>query len=572
MMRWVIRMVLALELLSPAIAAAVTVSGTVRDGAPIPMPLSGIRVEVYDEDLLVDDLLDVVYADANGRYSSAAPEFGDDVYAEAKWEFQLLPSAFFNEKVIRIIDIGAGSPFVPVLTFESERSGTREDIVADFQYPDIIMPQARPPGLANLLARLQQTLDLVRNANGGAVAWNPDYDVPVHILNDRMARSSGDEIFIPTISLDGTGGAFWTVAIFHELAHTIHYHHNGGSFPPDEAGCSEHFINSEEDPGCALFEGYASYIAQLVAESQGIVSPTFRSFRDDGLGGLGFPANSLWRGDEGGNGNASARHTARDGGQFESGEIIEGAFGGFQFGIHDRYGFATNFRAMHDHDPDNAFEFCVGLVADAGGPGAPKTLGLYEIMQTHGIVFNRARFVDDPFDATEPPDAAPPPAGNHKEIDGFTFLRGTVTTSFEELSDSDLGVEDTVDSVRAKIGFKPSRAGLADSPALFTNFTPSASFGFFSGSIELDTTAFTASSGDGDWDLLVFAENADGFVDNLLPTWVGDGNVAVNTDEEYLKVLGAWFDRDRDPATNQDPEGKVVVDNSAPLVSNFKPQ
>ena len=47
----------------------------------------------------------------------------------------------------------------------------------------------------------------------------------------------------------------------------------------------------------------------------------------------------------------------------------------------------------------------------------------------------------------------------------------------------------------------------------------------------------------------------------------------MNTDEKYLKTLGAWFDLDRDPGTNTIDQGKVVVDNTPPTVvaGSFKP-
>lgn len=61
-----------------------------------------------------------------------------------------------------------------------------------------------------------------------------------------------------------------------------------------------------------------------------------------------------------------------------------------------------------------------------------------------------------------------------------------------------------------------------------------------------------------------------GIDDLLLPTWNGDGNATVSTDERYLKVLGTWYDKDRDPTTEDD--GKVIVDNTAPKVENFKPK
>lgn len=555
---------LSLALLAGAAAAqSLTVSGTVNDSAGAPVP--GVRVEVYDEDLIFDDFLEAVYTNAAGAYSGPISN-GDDVYVIAKWSFQLQPSAAYNDHVVHLVDRGAGgNPFVATTTFTDVRSATTDNVAANLTI-NLAMGQAQPVGLATLVQRIQQTLDYIR-ANRGAVAWAVDYDITTHITTDGgffVSRDSGD-LYVGHEGFDGTGTNFDIVSVFHEMGHVIHYRHNHNSFPGVGAGCGHHSINSEEDPGCALVEGYPSYIGQLTAETVGVMDPFYRGYRDDGINTVGVPANGLWRGDD-------AAPTGRDGGRFESGEVIEGAFAGAQFGIHGALGgFATNFKAMVDHRPDNAFEFLKALVDDAGGAGAAGTLQAYGILQTHGIVYHRARFAADPFDEQEPPDQAPSPEGNRKEINHFMFLRGKVKTKFEEVGKADLGVADTVSKEKVRVGYKAAGAGLADAPTAFANFTPAKSFGFFSSSIDLDTKTFGGATGDGDWDLLIQAENEDQFRDNFLPTWVGDGNPTVNTDELYLKILGAWYDKDRNPATNNPQEGMVIIDNTAPKVSNFEP-
>ncbi len=552
--------IFVLGILMPAIGHGLTVSGTITDSAST--PIAGIKVEIWNEDTLLDELIEVVYTDAAGFYTSTEPLFAINAYVIVHWEFQLVPSDFFNDRVVRILDKGAGRPFVPVLTYNGRRSLTVPTVITDVTI-DVGMSQPQEPGLNTLVARVQQTLDYVRN-NRGTVAWDPDYDVPVHIITDNFARASF-EVYIPTISFDGTGSSFWIVAVYHELAHKLHRHHDA-SFPPRESGCGVHTINSEEDPGCALIEGYASYIGQLVAETEGVMSGFFRSYRDDGVGGGGFPANSLWRGDEG-DSSSSPMYTGLDGMAFESGEIIEGAVSGFMFGVHDALGFATNFAVMNDDGPDHVFDLRGGLVTDAGGAGTAQTLQIHEIMQTHGILFNRLRFRLDPFDEPEPPDTAQHSYGNKKEINGYTFLRGTVTAFIEPVSLADLGAGRGFPNNSYRVGFKPASAGLTDLPSEFMNFTPMNLFT----TIDLDTTTFGGASGDGDWDLLMVSKNADDFIDNMFPTWLGDGNPAVATDERYLKTVGTWYDDDRDPG-NDPKAGMVLIDNTAPVVENFKPQ
>lgn len=559
---------LSLSLGAPALHG-LTVSGTVTDAAGAAIPL--IEVEVFDEGVVLDERLDVVDADAAGVYSSDRVEAGHDVYIKAAWRFALFPKVAYNGHAIRLVDTGTGSPFAVTGTFTAAKSATSNNVAANAAI-NLAMAQAQPVGLSTLIERIQQTLDYVEN-NKGAVAWSVDYDIPVHIKltgADNVSFQDEGEIFLWVNTFNGFGTTFNRVTLYHEMSHLIHYHHNGKKMPPLDYGPDGgHSINSEEEPGCALVEGYASYIAQLVAESVNppVTDPFYRNYRDDGLGG--FPANSLWRGDE-------TRPTGRDGESFESGEDVEGAFSGFQFGVHDAFGFETNFKAMVDHDPPHAFAFRQALLEEAGRTTI-MAREIYTIMQTHGIVSNRARFrvagesFDlEPFDVEEPEDEAPPAAGNRKVINFFTFLRGTVPTRFEAVPAEDLGVDQTIATEAVKVGIKPAADGLADLPGDF-QFLP-ASADFSAGVIDLDTTTFGGASGDGDWDLLVRAENEALFDDDFLPTWAGDGNTRVNSDEEYLKVLGAWYDRDRDPSDDALKEGMVIVDNTAPTVSNFKPR
>ena len=521
-------------------------------------------MEVWEEDgLVLDDLLDIVYANDQGFYSSSAVSAGDDVYVLVKWEFQLTQGN--DDPVVRIVDMGSGKPFVAASTFESRQSLTENNVTIDTTIA-VNMPQAQPEGLGTLVARIGHTLDYIRGEISNSpipVSWNADYNIPVHILTDSFNRASS-EIYISLNTFNVQGTSRDQVTLFHEMGHVVHHNH---SQVPDcdtsADGIDGHWINSEEQPTCALIEGYASYLGVLAAKANqpSIVDPFYDAYRDNGVNipnlGLSAPQNGLWRGND----------ATGLGSTYESGEVVEGAFSGVQFGIHDAFGFVTNFKAMAGHDPENAFEFLQALVRDADGDAKIKVI--YKTMQTHGIVYNRVQFTDDPFDEEEPPDQAPPSEGNRKEIDNKMFLRGKVTTEFEDVASENLGVEEALENERVAVGYKSANGGLNDAPSTFTSFTSSSDFGFFSGSIDLDTKSFGGTSGDGEWDLVIRAENEDQFHDNFLPSWDGDANATVNTNERYLKKLGTWYDRDRDPATEDD--GKVVVDNTAPKVENFKP-
>ena len=565
-----------LALATASAGHAVVVSGTVTDSAGD--LIDGMRVELWSEnpfgDGLFDELLDVVYTE-NGTFSSDAAEPGHDVFARVKWEFALLPSNFYNGHVVRILDMGPGVPNTGTTTFTERTTDTLDDISeGGTWFFDIRMDQIEPFALDVLVSRIQETLDFVRInvADRQDINWVVDYDIPVHLRTDLAAafRPGEGSILIPTVAYNGLGTASRQGILFHEVTHLTHYRHNGNSVTPAEPGCfASHTINTEEDPGCAVGEGYASYVAQLVAENHTppIVSAFLRSYRDDGAGF--FPAKTLWRGDEGGIG-VSVLHTGREAGRFESGEIVEGTFAGFLFSVQGAFDFATTFAAMHNHHPETPFDVVRALVADLGA-GTPAVSEIYGLMQSHGMVFSRALFAANPLGhIEEPANIAPPAPGNTKLIRGRTFLRGTVAPRVAAANATDLGVRRVNHLSQVKLGFKRASSGTSDTADLFVNFSLPIVFGFLLDKIPINTSTFDpVTSGDGRWDLIVVGENEDGFVDNLEPSWLGDPSQS-NTDESYLKLLGAWFDGDGNHATEHD--GMVTIDNTAPVVTEFMPQ
>lgn len=537
-------------------ASALTLTGTIRDAANQPIP--GIRVEVYHLGA-VADLRASVFADATGVYATNLVQSGDNVYIVARWDFELQPAAAVGGHVATVVARGAGDPFVATTTYLLKLSPTVPNVTNNLVI-DLKMDQVQPAGLANVPLRASQVLTYIET-NRGSVPWSLTVDIPVMLITDGKDRMTANEVYISHSAFDGTGTSFNIVTAYHELGHWIHNYHNGpGGLPSTEAGCGTHTINSEEGPICALVEAYPSYLGQLVAEANGVTSPFYRGYRDDGVNTVGALANNLWRGEEN-------PPTGRDNVTWESGVGVEGAVAGFLFEVHNAYGFQAVFEAFVTKQPQKAVGVLVGL-SDKFGPGAPFTLAVNGFSQQHGLVFARGRFAQAPFNAPAPPSSVPASAGNFKVINGFSFLRGLVPTALQTVPVADLGIVTFVNSKALGIGKRPANPSYLDPPnfQLATPFVPVAA-----GAVDLDTRTFGPAGGDGDWDLAVFHRNFYDFTDDFQPNWDGDGNVFVGTPELYLKTLGTWYDADRDPFTNQDPEGMVVVDNTAPTVSNFKP-
>ncbi len=572
------------------VQAQLMISGKITDSTNNPIPR--IRVKIWDQDITSDDLLATVYTDNAGVYSAEATVFeSPDVYLEvAEWAFELVPpsaGAYSDAHMVLVnatttasnggcvadpgvIQAFTGKNSPPIFNHDPSIPLVL-DMAMDQSLTVLGIPLSDFPMLRD---HVNDSIDYYEDKKG-SVAWALSEDVPVKV---RVGSGIGSfhcagTIFIADVDIAGLPMSNGFVSdIYHEMGHLIHARLAGGTLP--FAGFSgQHNVYTESDPEFAIKEGWASYVAELTDAITGVNDNKYAAYRDDGNGLMSFPPNSLWRGDEGsppGSPFCPTCVTALDGTGFESGERIEGALCGAWFAIDDDplFNFSDNFRALFDNNPQHIYDFARALAEDVGGPDAPKTLRMYKHMQAHGIVHNRAQFQVDPFDEQAPPDMAPPEmapptGGNKKLINGYTFLRGTVTTALALVPAGALGVNQIIPTPSYRIAFKPATAGLGDLPSAFTDFLPRDSAGMF----ELETAAI----GDGDWDLLTVARNDDGFDDDMLPTWVGDNNAAVASDEAYLKTLGTWYDDDRNPA-NDAKAGMVLIDNTAPVVEDFKPQ
>ena len=566
----------------PAEALAFVVSGNVTDMAG--NNLVQIRVDVFDEDLLIDDHLATTYTDAMGNFSiNVTGGWGiedPDVFVRVEWRWQLLPAADYSNAHVQLVrkirDDGPGMNFTLIAAYTPKSGPVTANHPPANPLPNqnLQMNQSiNPPSagglddLPTVTLHINEALNFYRD-NRGSVSWSWDEDVILMISTNRGGSfvNASAPFFgvdpphtaIADVDINGVAaGGFngFVSDIYHEMGHYVHYRFNGDELPRGTFS-GRHNVNTESDPPFALVEGWPSYVGELTDDIH-VNDNKYQVYRDDGT----FAApNSLWRGDEAPNPTGLDPTTRA----FESGEDVEGALGGFWFAIDTdpMFTFEDNFRVMADDGPDHIFDFCKGFIGDVGA-GSAGSDRMYEHMQTHGIVYNRSVFETDPFSL---PQSSSP--GSALEVSGVVHLRGTVDVRYREATPAELGVDQTIDVDRVRLLYANAADDLTGDPTTFTQMTPWGG-GIF-GTFEFDTTALA----DGEYDLVIQGDNEDSFEDNFLPTWrpipaadPGDGNPAVDTEEKFFKVLGAWFDSDFNPVTDTIPGGKVEVDNTPPAAT-----
>lgn len=575
---------LTLLLIAPGTALGTfSVTGTIKDFNGDPLPF--IYVELWDhdnggvgDDDDEDDLLATGYANSAGSYSfEVGAPFGNDsdgpdLYLRAEWRFTLSPSELganprFNNSEVILLEraqtfrncgqLLGSTKFLPSSGLGQGGVTVNHNVTIDLVGKDLTMgqEQAFPDEMNSLWSAVFEPLTVI-DLERGNVPWSVDYNVEINIIKETSIGVFCDDTGVINIGEHDIPRGGSRSAIFHEIGHLVQWHLYDMALPHAPFDGMEHKYFTESDPVFATKEAFGCYIGEFVDVAVNNDDSKNEDCRDNGILS-GLPRNSNWRGDE--QPLPDAR-TGLDGNTFESGENVEGAIAGFWFELP----FDNVFRVIAEDHPRDVFEFCIEYVRNFVS-GSEPVRTMYSHMHRHGIVFNRVRFATEAFEANEPSDEGPSADGNIKTIDGMLFLRGKVEAHFENVEAVDLGVRKSVNNKRVRVGFKPSTPGTDQGPG-FTLFTDPVEFDFFSSSIEIDTREI----GVGETDLVVVGENVDGYTDfPLTPTWDGDGNPRSDSDERYLKLLGAWYDKDRDPMTEDD--GKVVIDNVPPKVKNFKP-
>lgn len=379
-------------------ASAFVVSGHITDSAG--NNLSGIKVDIFDQDVLVDDFLTTVYTNAAGLYSiditSGWGVENPDIFIRVEWKWPLQPSADYGGMHVNLVrklaDDGAGNlSRTFAYTPKSGAVSVDHDPATPLPGKDLVMDQAiNPPSagglddLPTLSLHINEALDYYRN-NKGAVPWTWNEDVITIIGSNRLGSFVNDvgtldgvpppHVLIADVDINGVnnGGLQGRVSdIYHEMGHYVHFRMHGGPLPFLSFSGS-HNTNEEADPPFALVEGWPSYVGELTDDLHGN-DGKYQDYRDDGTAGT-YPPNSLWRGNErvAGVRKPAGRDPATQ--RFESGEDIEGALGGVWFGLHSdpAFGLAVsghNFddmlRVFVNDKPNNIREFAQGLVADVG--------------------------------------------------------------------------------------------------------------------------------------------------------------------------------------------------------------
>ena len=527
----------------PSFAAdAYTVTGTIKtptggNAKANDVIVKHIKVIVMDEDILFDDIMGTAHTDSSGNFSIGfTPGFFNDT-----------PDIFIN---VEYLGTAVSGRFIEVRLANGDANVIKNVNIEGVVHSDRA-PGPFPMGVlrvtdtrANIVTQIGDAMRYLKGQWAG-------YNMPNNMNVEGRTNSTGSFVSADgsytSISRDdyntpgpGTGANSAYSDIHHETMHWVAYRSYGNRRINFLCNANPHFSSKESCEGFAMQEGGAQWFGNASSRSNGVVDQKNSP-----------PVATTWRGSDG---------TGSD----NSGEIVEGAlllaWNGTSAGTHGDV--PGVLEAMLGSATDSMKEFKDAYSTLKGAQSAAMNTFL-NAAAANGMVYTRG-FLNT-FAEGDPPDAGPPSNGNHKLIDGVTYLRGNVIPEIRQLTRTETPLaanSATVAANQKDLGYKTAvdgdTQGAPPTGALFTFIGPVT----FGSTLTFDTKV---PGNDGDYDLIVRLRNTHNWVDNFLPDFTGDGNNTVNFNEEWLKKRGTWWSLALEP--NNDDEGKVVIDNTAPKVT-----
>ena len=544
------------------------VSGTIKDenGAVI----ADMKLVVMQGESGQDEEVGTTYTDGNGSYSVNGAETGKYVYIIVVFEMQLT-GALANGKDAYMCYNGAGQ------RCEYPSAGLAGGLIEDISGDVVInIPTGgsgptgsyAPGGEIQAIKYAQHDLDYFVNQGISSQDWVCPCDLGIDVYmadtdaNARFHANGSDgqcEVGIywvaPLITYSKTG-------IYHEFAHVFQYKEYG-NWPATNYPGWRHYISSAYDEGFAVCEGWA----ELVQHRVGI----FKS-----LGGIQGLSATTWRGNNAGYDAQNEqwnRPNATASGTDFSGEVCEGAV----MRSWNELDFADVFAVIMEDEPETARQFALDLLERF-------TTEDYDTLMEHyaenGIVYTRAAL--DGFDEGAPPDDAPASSGNAKVINEVMFLRAAVTLDKSQVSAATLNLDSSVIAISyGQLLYKSAQDAWEN--AVFYKNGPWTSAGTQQWTNDFVWNTKYVPGSDGDYDIILRSTDENGYGDTFYPDFNGDpGPYKTQTisgtayNEKWLKYQGAWYydltcPGGDPPSTANKNKGKVIIDNTAPTISNTKP-
>lgn len=509
-------------------AATYTINGTIKtptgtNATAHDVPVKYIKVIVMDEDALFDDTEGSGHTATDGTFSIT---FSDIVEA---------PDVYIN---VEYVGTAVDGRFIEVRVDNTDPDPVKDENIEGVVHLDIASGTLDLGDLRVFSYRpniVSQVGDAVRFLKAQYPAWVMPENMNVEGRTTNGASFvNGDGAFM-SISFEdydhpGAGNAAFS-DMHHETFHWVAYRAYGNRWPDFNCNVSPHGSDVESCEGFAMQEGSAQYFGSASAP------PDNKT---------GAPNATDWRGSD-------------LTGVNNSGEIVEGALERVWRLNNDIPG---NLQVLITDAPDSIKEFKDGFASDKGSTSAAVRTFLNNC-SANGIVYTRGKV--DTFLPGDPPDAAPPADGNFKLIDNLAFTRGKVKPTIVQLTAGELLLgpgSAIVDADKKDFAYKVAVAGLAEANTAGFNYIGLVDF---ASDITWDTTTLT----DNDYDVLAQTRSIHQWGDDYNPDFTGDGTAATDSNEKWLKKMRTWYNQDNSP--DNDDEGKVIVDNTPPTASNFKP-
>jgi len=523
---------------SPMSLAAALISGTITDANGRPIP--GIKVDVEEKTSNGSFIkLGQVITGPTGAYFLSSVRPGRSARITVFWEFPLGTPVFSARRSIifrGVKNIPGNDSSTPVSVVRYQKKSAEGNYMSGAAIINMAMDKSFPANYSKIISHVQQFLVMAASERG-ASGWKVNYDIDAWAIAPRVGC-----FYLPSEgSINISDNLPFQSAIYHEMGHFIHDKMysvdwiGGGHSMDTVLGIAPNpLLTSDKAEKLSFQEGWGDLWGGLAFDYY----PTIDTFMWNTL-----ESNTLtpyvWRGQ-------NIIQTPTNDGTDNNGELIENNIASIMYSG-GPYRISDFFRIFANSKPNTFRELYWGALDMRPQSEATRDAWMTHV-ERHGIVYARAKFRDNNAPFVEAGPGMDEAVGNAVLLRNTWHVRGVVHAGLIAMRKEELHAQSADNLARARLLYKVAVANAGESAQPANKWKTSSQAGSVpTGSNHLhrepwDTSRIT----DDKYDVAAQARSVMNLIhwDSLFPDFTGDANaVGDNTDEKWLKRIGAWYSR-----------------------------